>query len=74
MKTWLRRMPQLLLAFLADALGSPVTLTDATGAPATSYTYAAFGDTATTGAPSANPFQFTGCENDGTGLYYYRAR
>jgi len=24
--------------------------------------------------PSANPFQYSGRENDGTGLYYYRAR
>jgi RHS repeat-associated protein len=59
---------------LGDALGSTVALTDATGATPTSYTYAPFGDTAVTGASSANPFQFTGRENDGTGLYYYRAR
>jgi RHS repeat-associated protein len=26
------------------------------------------------GAPTTNPFQFTGRENDGTGLYHYRAR
>lgn len=26
------------------------------------------------GGPSDNPYQFTGRENDGTGLYYYRAR
>jgi YD repeat-containing protein len=57
------------LAPLADALGSTVTLTDATGAPASNYTYAPLGDTAANGAPSANPFQFTGRENDGTGLY-----
>jgi RHS repeat-associated protein len=24
--------------------------------------------------PSANPAQYTGRENDGTGLYYYRGR
>lgn len=36
--------------------------------------YAPFGDTAGTGARSAIPFQFTGRENDGMGLYYYRAR
>ena len=61
-------------AYLADALGGTVGLTDASGTAATTYTYAPFGDTATTGASSANPFQFTGRENDGTGLYYYRAR
>ena len=27
-----------------------------------------------TGEASDNPFQYTGRENDGTGLYYYRAR
>ncbi len=37
-------------------------------------TYAPFGDTAATGSPSTNPFQVTGRENDGTGLYYYRTR
>jgi RHS repeat-associated protein len=60
--------------YLGDALGSTVALTDATGATLTSYTYAPFGDTAITGSPTASPFQFTGRENDGTGLYYYRAR
>ena len=60
--------------YLADALGSTVGLVDATGAPSTTYAYAPFGDTAASGAPSASPFQFTGRENDGTGLYYYRAR
>lgn len=61
------------LSYLADALGSPVALADDTGALPTTYTYAPFGDTAVSG-PSANPVQFTGRENDGTGLYYYRAR
>jgi len=27
-----------------------------------------------TGTPNPSPFHFTGRENDGTGLYYYRAR
>jgi RHS repeat-associated protein len=40
----------------------------------TQYTYEPFGATSTSGAASANPAQFTGRENDGTGLYYYRAR
>jgi RHS repeat-associated protein len=38
------------------------------------YTYEPFGATQVSGAPSASPFHFTGRENDGTGLYYYRAR
>jgi len=60
--------------YLADALGSTVALTDQTGTTATSYTYAPFGETSVSGLPSSSPFQFTGRENDGTGLYYYRAR
>jgi RHS repeat-associated protein len=60
--------------YLGDALGSPLALTDNGGAVTTSYTYAAFGQSQATGAASANAFQYTGRENDGTGLYYYRAR
>jgi RHS repeat-associated protein len=59
---------------LADVLGSTLGLADATGTLSTQYTYAPFGATTTTGAASANAAQFTGRENDGTGLYYYRAR
>lgn len=57
----------------ADALGSTLRLTDAAGSVTTSYSYEAFGKTTITGT-SANPFQYTGRENDGTGVYYYRAR
>jgi RHS repeat-associated protein len=60
--------------YLADALGSSVALTNAGGTTATTYTYAPFGETTTAGPPSPNPFRFTGREDDGTGLYYYRAR
>jgi RHS repeat-associated protein len=62
------------VSVLADALGSTVALTDATGALATQYTYEPFGATTATGPASANTQQFTGRENDGNGLYYYRAR
>src|SRR5437762_11013990 len=37
-------------------------------------TFEPFGATTTSGATSANAQQFTGRENDGTGLYFYRAR
>jgi RHS repeat-associated protein len=60
--------------FLTDALGSTLALTDANGAVQTSYTYAPFGATTSTGQTNTNPFKFTGREDDGTGLYYYRAR
>ncbi|HWC02779.1 MAG TPA: RHS repeat-associated core domain-containing protein [Methylomirabilota bacterium] len=33
-----------------------------------------FGTTTSTGQSNANPSKFTGREDDGTGLYYYRAR
>jgi RHS repeat-associated protein len=56
-----------------DALGSVLTLTGQTGAVQTTYNYEAFGKTTITGT-STNPFQYTGRENDGTGLSYYRAR
>jgi RHS repeat-associated protein len=61
-------------AFLTDGLGSTVALTDSAGTLQTDYTYEPFGRTAIGGTPNANPFQYTGRENDGTGLYYYRAR
>jgi RHS repeat-associated protein len=60
--------------FLTDILGSTLALTDPAGAIQTSYTYEPFGNTTVSGASSANPFQFTSRENDGTGLYFYRAR
>jgi len=60
--------------FLPDGLGSTVALMDGTGAIHTEYTYAPFGETTRTGTVATNPFQFTGRENDNTGLYYYRAR
>jgi RHS repeat-associated protein len=60
--------------YLGDALGSGVALTTPGGTAATTYTYEPFGRTEATGSPSANAFQYTGRENDGTGLYYYRAR
>lgn len=59
---------------VADGLGSALALTDPEGAVQTRYTYDAFGATSGSGEASGNASQFTGRENDGTGLYYYRAR
>ena len=59
---------------LTDALGSTVALTDSTGAVQTQYTYEPFGNTTVTGPASTNTFQYTGRENDGTGVYFYRSR
>lgn len=60
--------------FLTDGLGSTLALADNTGAIQTSYTYDPYGNTTTYGQASTNPFQYTGRENDNTGLYFYRAR
>ena len=57
----------------ADALGSSIALSNSEGAAASNYQYEPFGKTTVTGM-SANPFQYTGRENDIPDLYYYRAR
>jgi RHS repeat-associated protein len=59
---------------LTEALNSTVALTGGTGTVATSYTYDPFGTTTQEGTASANPFQYTGREDDGHGLYSNRAR
>ena len=60
--------------YVLDALGSVIALTDDSGVVKTTYTYDPFGNVTVSGESSDNPFQYTGRENDGTGLYYYRAR
>lgn len=62
--------------FLTDALGSTIGLTDPTGAIQQQYSYDPYGNVAQSGiaAGVTNPYQYTGRENDGNGLYYYRAR
>ncbi len=60
--------------FVTDALGSTLALTDAAGAIQTQYGYEPYGETTASGAVDTNSFQYTGRENDGTGIYYYRAR
>jgi RHS repeat-associated protein len=61
-------------SYLTDALGSTVGLSSSAGSTVTGYTYDAYGNTSTTGAASANALQYAGRENDGTGLYFNRAR
>jgi RHS repeat-associated protein len=61
-------------AFLSDALGSSIALTDAAGAVQTEYNYEPFGKISATGGSNSSSYQYTGRENDGTDLYYYRAR
>jgi RHS repeat-associated protein len=61
-------------SLVTDILGSTLALADSAGAIQTSYSYEPFGKATAGGASSTNSFQFTGRENDGTGLYYYRMR
>jgi len=60
--------------YLADALGSIVGLMDESATITTSYSYSPYGKKATAGFASDNPYGFTAREDDGTGLYFYRAR
>ena len=59
--------------FSTDALGSTLALTDSSGAVKQTYAYEPYGEVSATGV-STNPYQYTGRENEGNGLYYYRAR
>jgi RHS repeat-associated protein len=59
--------------FLTDNLGSVIALANSSSSIATSYTYEPFGNVTVNGS-NGNPYQFTGRENDGTGLYFYRVR
>ena len=59
---------------LADALGSTIGLAGSGQTVATTYGYQPFGATTVGGAASGSSYQFSGRENDGTGLYFYRAR
>jgi len=61
-------------SYLTDPLGSTIALANSSAEAKTSYTYDPFGGVAAAGEASNNPFQFTGRENDGTGLQYNRAR
>ncbi len=59
---------------LRDGLGSVIALADSSGTIQTGYSYEPFGKTTGSGAASNNLQKYTGREDDGTGLYYYRAR
>ncbi len=59
---------------LADALNSTLPLTGPRGSILAQYTYEPFRNTTVSGSANASPLQYTGGENDSTGLYFYRAR
>jgi RHS repeat-associated protein len=63
-----------LVSHLSDALGSMIGLENSSGSLATNYSYQPFDVTTAVGTASTNPYQFTGRENDLSGLYYMRAR
>jgi RHS repeat-associated protein len=59
---------------MADALGSIIAASDTNGQVQTEYTYEPFGTTVITGNSDSNSYEYSARENDGTGLYFYRAR
>ena len=60
--------------FLTDALGSTIAMTNSSGSNVVQYTYDPFGNTTVTSGGSTNSYEYTGRENDGTGVYFYRGR
>lgn len=60
-------------SFIVDALGSTLSLTNSVGTVLTQYTYEPFGTSTSSGSASTASL-FTARENDGTGLFFYRAR
>ena len=59
---------------LTDALGSVILAAKEDQTVQTAYGYSPYGETQVMGAEEGSPVQYTARENDGTGLYYYRAR
>ena len=59
---------------LTDALGSVLVSAKEDGSVATAYGYSPYGETQVMGTEEGNATQYTGRENDETGLFYYRAR
>jgi RHS repeat-associated protein len=60
--------------YLTDALNTVIAQTQADRSIQNSYLYSPWGETSSIGPDESNPIQYTARENDGTGLYYYRAR
>jgi RHS repeat-associated protein len=59
---------------LRDGNNNVIALTDANQQIVTQYRYEPYGKTTLAGVADANTQQYTGRENDGTGLYYLRGR
>jgi RHS repeat-associated protein len=59
---------------LTDALMSVIAQANDSQGVDNFYAYSPYGEVQTLGPDGGNSLQYTGRENDGTGLYYYRAR
>ncbi len=58
-----------------DGLGSVTSMSNSSGALASTYTYDSFGNLTASSGTLTNPFRYTAREFDSeTGLYFYRAR
>ncbi len=62
------------MEYLTDRLGSTLALSDANASSSTSYSYEPYGKAMQSGLADDNTRDFTGREDDGNGLTYYRAR
>jgi RHS repeat-associated protein len=60
--------------FATDELGSTLALSDSSGSTQTQFTYDPFGNTAVSGSSPHSTIEYTGRENDSSGLYFLRAR
>jgi RHS repeat-associated protein len=60
--------------YLSDRLGSTIALSDANANSSTTYSYEPYGKATQSGSVDDNSRVFTGREDDGSGLVYYRAR
>jgi RHS repeat-associated protein len=62
------------LTYLTDALGSVLALAKDDQSLQAFYAYTPYGESQVLGDDQGNSIQYTGRENDQTGLYFYRAR
>jgi RHS repeat-associated protein len=60
--------------YLTDALGSVIAQTKEDASTLNRYGYSSYGETQSSADDEGNSTQYTARENDGTGLYFYRAR
>jgi RHS repeat-associated protein len=62
------------LTQLTDQLGSVIKQLNEAGTSQSNTVYSPYGEASTTGDDQQNSTEYTGRENDDTGLYFYRAR